>query len=64
MSKSLAEHVVLTGPAFAAALAEGSRVAYKGVNRPVEGTILTVAREAAAAAEGAAEANTGSRLRA
>jgi DAK2 domain fusion protein YloV len=58
MSKSLAEHVVLTGPAFAAALAEGSRVAYKGVNRPVEGTILTVAREAAAAAEGAAEADT------
>ena len=55
MSKSLAEQVVLTGPAFAAALAEGSRVAYKGVNRPVEGTILTVAREAAVAAEGAAE---------
>ncbi len=55
MSKSLAEHVMLTGPAFAAALAEGSRVAYKGVNRPVEGTILTVAREAAAAAESAAE---------
>lgn len=54
MSKSLADHAVLTGPAFAAALAEGSRVAYKGVNRPVEGTILTVAREAAAAAESAA----------
>jgi DAK2 domain fusion protein YloV len=30
-------------------------VAYKGVNRPVEGTILTVVREAAAAAENAAE---------
>lgn len=55
MAKSLAEHAVLTGPGFAAALAEGSRVAYKGVNRPVEGTILTVAREAAAAAESAAE---------
>ena len=55
MSKSLAEQVVLTGPGFAAALAEGSRVAYKGVNRPVEGTILTVAREAAVAAESAAE---------
>ena len=39
---------------MAAALTEGSRVAYKGVNRPVEGTILTVIREAAAAAENAA----------
>lgn len=55
MSRSLAEQATLTGPGFAAALAEGSRVAYKGVNRPVEGTILTVAREAAAAAESAAE---------
>lgn len=55
MAKSLAEQMELTGPEFAAALAEGSRVAYKGVNRPVEGTILTVAREAAAAAESAAE---------
>ncbi len=54
MSKSLAEEKVLTGAAFAAALAEGSRIAYKGVNRPVEGTILTVVREAAAAAETAA----------
>ena len=51
MSKSLSEEHVLTGSAFAAALAEGSRIAYKGVNRPVEGTILTVVREAAAAAE-------------
>jgi DAK2 domain fusion protein YloV len=57
MSKSLAEQKTLTGPAFAAALSEGSRIAYKGVNRPVEGTILTVAREAAAAAESAAEAD-------
>lgn len=56
MSKSLAEEPVLTGSAFAAALAEGSRIAYKGVNRPVEGTILTVVREAAAAAEAAVDA--------
>ena len=45
---------MVTGTMLAAALAEGSRIAYKGVNRPVEGTILTVVREAAAAAESAA----------
>lgn len=32
---------------FASALVNGSRVAYKAVMRPVEGTILTVVREAA-----------------
>jgi DAK2 domain fusion protein YloV len=48
---------VLTGPRFAAALSEGSRIAYKGVNKPVEGTILTVVREAAAAAESASHLN-------
>ena len=36
---------------FARALKEGSATAYKGVMKPVEGTILTVAREAADAAE-------------
>jgi len=56
-SKSLDGSVTISGPQFAAALAEGSRVAYKGVNRPVEGTILTVVREAAAAAEDAAKAD-------
>ncbi len=55
ISRSLGDQEVLTGPALAAALAEGSRVAYKGVNRPVEGTILTVIKEAAAAAENAAQ---------
>lgn len=35
---------------FAAALVEGARTAYKGVVKPVEGTILTVARESADAA--------------
>lgn len=57
MSKSLAETTALTGPAFAAALAEGSRIAYKGVNKPVEGTILTVVRESSTAAEAAAKIN-------
>ncbi|MGQ9766430.1 MAG: DAK2 domain-containing protein [Anaerolineae bacterium] len=55
MSRSLGDQAILTGPALAAALSEGSRVAYKGVNRPVEGTILTVIKEAAAAAENAAQ---------
>jgi len=55
MARRLDNETSLTGPRFAAALVEGSRVAYKGVNRPVEGTILTVVREAAAAAENAAE---------
>jgi len=56
-SRSLDGSATISGPQFAAALAEGGRVAYKGVNRPVEGTILTVVREAAAAAEDAARAD-------
>ncbi len=39
---------------LAAALSEGAATAYKGVIRPVEGTILTVAREAAESAGQAA----------
>jgi len=39
---------------LAAALREGSATAYKGVIKPVEGTILTVARESAEAATAAA----------
>ncbi len=57
MARSLDDQPTLTGPRFAAALTEGTRVAYQGVNRPVEGTILTVVREAAAAAETAAVHN-------
>ncbi len=41
------------GADFAAALTEGSVTAYKGVIKPVEGTILTVGREAAEAAQAA-----------
>jgi hypothetical protein len=57
IARSLDDLAVINGPRFAAALSEGSRIAYKGVNRPVEGTILTVVREAAAAAEQAAQQN-------
>lgn len=42
---------------LATALQEGATTAYKGVMKPVEGTILTVVREAAQAAEQAAEAD-------
>ncbi|MDP2949115.1 MAG: DAK2 domain-containing protein [Chloroflexota bacterium] len=44
----------LDAPALAQGLAQGATTAYKAVSQPVEGTILTVMREAAAAAEGEA----------
>lgn len=44
----------LDGPALAAAFASARDTAYKGVVRPVEGTILTVAKDIAEAAEKAA----------
>jgi DAK2 domain fusion protein YloV len=40
----------LTGADFAGALQEASIMAYKGLSNPVEGTILTVTRDTAAAA--------------
>lgn len=56
----------LDGPALAAAFAAARDTAYKGVVRPVEGTILTVAKDIAAAAEAAAKqgANPGEILQA
>ena len=44
---------VLDGPTLAKAFGEARDTAYKGVVRPVEGTILTVAREVAEATEAA-----------
>lgn len=44
------------GAELACAFQEGAATAYKGVIRPVEGTMLTVIREAAAAAMGGAAA--------
>lgn len=41
----------MDGPVLAHALAEARNTAYKGVVRPVEGTILTVAKDVASAAE-------------
>jgi len=54
LARSLDGKEVLTGADLAVALQEGAQTAYKGVIRPVEGTILTVAREVAEAASEAA----------
>lgn len=50
----LREHDAVDGQTFAAALAAASTAAYSAVMKPVEGTILTVVREAADAATSAA----------
>jgi DAK2 domain fusion protein YloV len=49
-ARALHDHEILNGPALVHAFAEARDTAYKGVVRPVEGTILTVAKDAAAAA--------------
>jgi DAK2 domain fusion protein YloV len=43
----------MDGPSFVAGLAEARDTAYRGVGQPVEGTILTVSKEVAAAAQSA-----------
>jgi len=53
-ARSLEKKQTFNTADFAAALTEASATAYKGVIKPVEGTILTVIREAADAAVGAA----------
>src|SRR5579859_8118863 len=57
-SQALADATELTAEGLATALTTASEVAYHGVSHPVEGTILTVAREAAAAAVAAAQPDT------
>ncbi len=51
VAKALHNVEILDGPAFVRALAEARDTAYKGVVRPLEGTILTVIKDVAAAAE-------------
>lgn len=53
-AKGMEGKVTLDGPALARAFQEGVDTAYKAVMKPVEGTILTVARESAAAGMAAA----------
>ncbi len=52
-SRGLHGQEVLDGPGLVRAFAEARDTAYKGVVRPVEGTILTVAKDVAAATEAA-----------
>ncbi|MGH2351602.1 MAG: DAK2 domain-containing protein, partial [Chloroflexota bacterium] len=54
MARGLGEHATCDGTVLAAALAEGATTAYRAVTRPVEGTILTVARAAGDGATAAA----------
>jgi DAK2 domain fusion protein YloV len=49
-ARALHGHETLDGPGLVHAFADARDTAYKGVVRPVEGTILTVAKDAAAAA--------------
>ena len=55
LARSLDKKETFTALELAQAMTEASATAYKGVIKPVEGTILTVAREAADAAVAAAE---------
>ncbi|MBM4451522.1 MAG: DAK2 domain-containing protein [Chloroflexi bacterium] len=57
LAKGLDGKEQIGGREFAAALSEASRTAYKGLSQPVEGTMLTVIRDAATAAESAAQTN-------
>lgn len=61
-ARSLDERVEADAQALAAALIEARDTAYKGVVRPVEGTILTVAKDVAEAASQAIDSGAGSSL--
>lgn len=50
-ARALDNHEILDGPGLVNAFHQARNTAYKGVVRPVEGTILTVAKDIAAAAE-------------
>jgi DAK2 domain fusion protein YloV len=56
-AEALADVAELTPAGLAGALGAASEVAYRGVSRPMEGTILTVAREVGVAAKAAAGAS-------
>ena len=55
LAQGLDKKATFTAPDLANALQEASRLAYRAVLRPVEGTILTVVRESAEAAKLSAE---------
>ena len=56
-ARKMEDQADINASQFAAALREAAETAYKGVIRPVEGTILTVSREIADEAEAAVTAN-------
>jgi DAK2 domain fusion protein YloV len=62
LARGLAGLKAFDAAQLAEALREGAATAYKGVIKPVEGTILTVARESAEAAVSAAEATSDIRV--
>jgi len=57
LAKGFDGRETITGSDWAIALAEASSAAYKGLSHPVEGTMLTVVRDASTAAKTAAQAN-------
>ena len=57
LAKGFDGRETITGSDWAIALAEASSAAYKGLSHPVEGTMLTVVRDASTAAKAAAQAN-------
>ncbi len=62
VARALDDHASMDVSLMVAALAEARDTAYKGVVQPVEGTILTVAKDNATAAQQAAEAGAWSTL--
>src|SRR5262249_21384998 len=63
MAQGLEGHDLMGAPELAAALAQASASAYRAVLKPVEGTMLTVMREASEAATAALAAPGASALR-
>jgi len=59
LAQGLAKKESFTGSDLADALLQASTMAYKGLSNPVEGTILTVVREAASAAQTQASSGNG-----
>jgi len=59
LAKGLGGKTHFDGGDFARALAESSQMAYKGIVNPVEGTILTVLKDASKAAQGAVKDDDG-----
>ncbi|MDY6907174.1 MAG: DAK2 domain-containing protein [Chloroflexota bacterium] len=57
LASSLDEQQSLEGRNLAVGLTQGASLAYEAVSHPVEGTILTVIREASAAAQGVSATN-------